>query len=561
MKEVALKLDRHRKPEYYQKRLSALRTERASFITHWKECAEFVSPRRGRFFIEDRNKGDKRWNSIINSRATQAHKIARAGLFAGTMSPARPWFKLETIDKGMMEYKPVKDWLEMSQRILYDIFQASNFYQVAPQLLGELILFGSSLMTHVDDFDNVARFYPHTVGSFYFIQNERQEIDGFVREYQMTTEQLISKFGLENVSSHVKEQYHQGNYDGWHSVVHFVDRNPDYDPNRKGKRFKKYRSVKYEPAQLQQDKNKFLSEGGFDTFPAYAPRWDVTGEDIYGTDCPVMTVLGDVKQLQVQERRKGQAIDKMVNPPLRGPMTIKGQPVSSMPGGLNIYDSTGEQGQLAPVYTVDPKLQELRADMDAVERRINEGLFVDLFKAITDMKGIQPRNQLEISERNAEKLIQLGPVLLRVHNEFLDKLIDRTFAQALAADILPPPPPELQGMVLRVNYVSTLAMAQRALAAQGVEQLTGYVMSMAEAFPEATIKFDAQQAIDEYAQIVGAPPRVTRSDDEVAALQKQRQEEQARQQQMAMASEAASTANQGADAVSKMVDAGKAASQ
>src|SRR3546814_5750401 len=64
----------------------------------YKELSEFIQPRRGRFFISDRNKGDRRYGKIINSKATQAHRIARSGMLAGTMSAARPWFGLQTPD-------------------------------------------------------------------------------------------------------------------------------------------------------------------------------------------------------------------------------------------------------------------------------------------------------------------------------------------------------------------------------------------------------------------------------------------------------------------------------
>jgi hypothetical protein len=46
------------------------------------------------------------------------------------------------------------------------------------------------------------------------------------------------------------------------------------------------------------------------------PRWDVTGNDPYGTGT-AFDAIGDIKQLQHETRRKAQAIDKMVDPPMR----------------------------------------------------------------------------------------------------------------------------------------------------------------------------------------------------------------------------------------------------
>ncbi len=98
--------------QYFQKRMGALRTERASFLPHYQDLSKFVQPMRGRFTTSDRNKGGSRYSAIINSRATQAHRIARAGLFAGTMSPTRPWSKFGIADDpDLNQFQPVKIWL------------------------------------------------------------------------------------------------------------------------------------------------------------------------------------------------------------------------------------------------------------------------------------------------------------------------------------------------------------------------------------------------------------------------------------------------------------------
>ena len=147
--------------DYKLKKMTAMERERESFISHYRELAEFIQPRRGRFLMQDRNKGDKRYQSIVNSRATVAHRIATSGLFAGTMSPTHPWFGLETPDPGMMRMPKVQEWIFQVTSILRRIFLASNLYEAVPVALGELLLFGTTAMSQVDDFENVARFYPH----------------------------------------------------------------------------------------------------------------------------------------------------------------------------------------------------------------------------------------------------------------------------------------------------------------------------------------------------------------------------------------------------------------
>lgn len=532
--------------DHYNKQLQALKNERQSFISHYQELSEFVKPRKGRFFISDRNKGDNRYQSIINSRATQALKIATAGMLAGTISPARPWFTLETDDPEMMEQMDVKLWLADVERVIRSIFFRSNFYGQSPAMLQELLLFGTGCMSHVDDFENVARFYAHTAGSYMIAQNEKYEIDTVYREFEWTTRQIVDEFGLENCSTGVRNAYDRSDYNSWWPVCHAVEPNDSYKSSGKMATNKLFRSVYFEPGNSGADRHKKLSDSGYDEFPFYVPRWELTDGDIYGTDCPGMTALGDIKGLQIMERRKAQAIDKMVAPPLTGPASLRASQVNTLPGGLVVFDGDDQRQQLRPIFEVKPQLADMRVDMEAVENRIDKAFFVDMFLAITNIEGIQPRNQLDLTQRNEERLLQLGPVLERIQTEWLGNLIDRTFNQAVRANILPPPPQILQSQPLRVRYISTLAMAQRQVAIQGIERLASFAGNLYQlGFQDAHMKFNAAQAVDEYAKAIGVPPTVIRSDEDVIAMQQQ----QAQQQQ----AEQAIMAAQGAADVAKTV--------
>lgn len=539
--------------DYFNRQTSAMRTERESFISHYRELAEFITPRKGRFFIEDRNKGDKRWSKIINSKATQAHRKARAGLQAGVMSAARPWFALETPDPDMMEFFPVKVWLYRVEQLMRAILNASNFYNMSPTLIGELLLFGTGAMLHVDDFEDVARFYTLTAGSYMIAQNERLAVQTLAREYEMTVGQMVAQFGRDRCSEQVRTKYDNGDYNVWYPVTHFIEKNPEADASKKSNEFMPFRSVYYEPGSEKSKKGEgFLLKSGFKTFPAYCPRWDVTGEDIYGTDCPAMQALGDIKGLQIQERRKAQGLDKMINPPLTGPAALRNVPVSSLPGGVTIYDGQPQGNKLAPIYQVNPPFGEMSLDMQRVERRIDEAFYVDLFLAITNMEGIQPKNQFELAQRDQERLLQLGPVLERMHGEFAGLMITRLFNQLVDNGLLTgvlAPPPELSNVNLKISYISTLAMAQRAVATRAIDDMAGFVAGLVgSGMTDATDKFDYDQAIDERAAVTGVPPRLIVPDEIVVQKRQKRMQQQQQAQAMAMAKEMAGTGKTLADA-------------
>jgi hypothetical protein len=75
------------------------------------------------------------------------------------------------------------------------------------------------------------------------------------------------------------------------------------------------------------------------------PRWDVTGNDPYGTGT-AFDAIGDIKQLQHETRRKAQAIDKMVDPPMIADIQLKNNPAALIPRGRDLCEWTwnGREG-------------------------------------------------------------------------------------------------------------------------------------------------------------------------------------------------------------------------
>jgi len=549
MKPLTSETDRASDRDYLMRRVSEMEREFSSFRDHYKELSEFIEPRRGRFFIDDRNRGDRRFKNIINNHGTLALRRAAAGMLAGVMSPSRPWFSLDTMDVASARDKEAQIWLDMLKRLTLMVLSKSNCYNMAPTMLRELLLFGVGCMTHVDDYEDVARFYTHTVGSYMISANSRQEVDTLARKVQMTAYQMVQKFGLENVSQAVRTNFDRSNYGAWHTVYHFIELNPFRDEQyaKLSSEALPFRSVYWEAnTKAAADKSLFLSRKGFKGFPAYVPRWEVTGEDIYATNCPGMTNLGDVKQLQLQEREKAKAIAKAGSPPLQGPPSLRNRPISNLPGGITL--NTGTNGKIETMYNVDPRIQEMLFDIDATKRRISEGFFVDLFMAITDMAGVQPKNQLQLSQVNEERLLQIGPVLEQIHGEWLSRMVSRVIQQVLEADLMPPPPKSLQGKELNIEFVSALAMAQRSVATGAIERTVFFAGQLSQSGWDMRHKVDADYALDEYSALVGAPPQLIKPTEEAQQQRQQEAQQMAQQQMLEQGAQAANIAKMASDA-------------
>jgi hypothetical protein len=523
----------------YNKRLEAMKSERSSFIPYYGELSDYHLAHRGRFLASDRNKGHKRNTGQINNSSRLASRTLASGMMAGITSPARPWFRLSSGDKALDDAAAVKAWLHSVQMIMYRVYSSSNIYNVLHQLYSELGVFGTSVMGIYHDFDNVIWAKHYTVGSYMIGADGKNVIDSFYREYQVTVGQLVKQFGIENTSPHVTSMWNNGNSEAWIDIVHLIEPNDTRDNYKVDAKNKKYRSVYYEKSKGKGvDEDKFLRESGFDTFPIMSPRWDIAGEDIYATDCPGMLALGDTKALQLAERRKYQAIDKMVSPPLQGDVTLRNQMKGDTPSPNEVvWHSGGQDSGLTSIYgNYKPDIAVIISEIEKVESRISTTFYEDLFLMLaqSDRRQITAR---EVAEKHEEKLLMLGPVLERLHDELLDPLIDRTFDILQGAGVLPPPPPELQNKELSVEYVSILAQAQRLVNTGAIDRIVEFTSMASQIWPSARHKINANQSIDLYAEALGVDPAIVVSDvdaqamadAEAAAAQQQMQADQVAQ--------------------------------
>jgi len=514
--------------------------ERSSFDSHWRDIADYIAPRKSRFDITDVNRGDKRNQKIIDSTATLALRTMQAGMMSGITSPARPWFRLTTPDPNLAEFGPVKEWLHFVTNRMGTSFLRSNLYNALPNVYGYLGLHGTACMMIEEDFKDVmhARVFP--TGSYCIAADSKGRVNVFSREFRMTVRQVIEVFAemkdgkpmWDNISQTVKNQYDQGNYEAWVDVCHMIVPNDDYKINSISGKEKKFSSCYFERSsgQSDNDQRKFLREAGYDYFPILAPRWETIGEDVYATNCPGMIAIPDVKQLQVVERRIAQAIEKMVNPPMVAPASMKNSAATILPGGITYADIRDGQQGFRPAHEVRAPLAEIENKQVQVRERIRRAFFEDLFLMLaqSDRRQITAR---EIDERHEEKLLALGPVLEQLNQDLLDPLIDISFDIHVKQGLIPPPPEELDGVGLKVEYVSMMAQAQKYVGRAGIDTFAGFCAQLMQVAPEIKDKLKMDQFVDVYGDITGVPPTLIATDEEAAAIREDRASQQQQAQQ------------------------------
>jgi hypothetical protein len=543
-------------------RLAGLRVNRYSWWVHWRELADYVLPRRYKWLItpNQASRGSPVNQHIIDSTGTLAARNCAAGMLTGTTNPTKQWFRLKINKIDSTQTGPVSLWLAECERLLRAIFQSSNFYQSMATFYFDLVVFGTATIIIYDDYENVICCYNPCAGEFFVDNSSNGKCTVFYREFVLTVAQLVDQFGIENCSPNVQQSFREGNTRLTREILvgHGIEPNDKRDLGFP-EEFK-FRELYWE---LGSQSSLFLRKRGYYENPLIPGRWDLVGNDPYGRS-PAMDALGDVKQLQQETRRKAQAIDKTVNPPMVADIQLKNQPASLLPGGVTYvtgFSTSGKPG-FASVYDMKFPVGEITEDLNEVKERIRKIFFNDIFQIISQFETRSNVSATEIDARRAEGMLMIGPVLQRLMSETLPNAIDRVFSIASRKGILPPPPEELQGGEhIDVEFVSMLAQAQEAAAAAGIERVFGITGNIAGVDPAIMDVVDYDYGVMKYSTLLNNDPKLIRSPDAIAAIRAQRQEQQ---QQVAMAQQAetASKLAGGAETLSNIdVGGGRSALQ
>jgi hypothetical protein len=531
--------------EHADNLLIAMKTDRYSWWVHWREISDYLIPRRYKWLITPNqgNRGSPINQRIVDNTGTIALRVLAAGMMSGITSPGRPWFKLQTNNTELNDNSEVKLWLAECERRMETVFAESNFYTSLATVYGDLGAFGTGVMIIYQDYDDVIRCYNTCAGEYFLQNDDRQDVSIMAREFVLTCKQVAEMFGIENCSATVKQAVENGGAALTREIIigHLIEPNDDMVPDAPGVKGMEWREIYWERGTGQ---NTLLRVRGFQQKPFIAPRWDIVGNDAYGRS-PGMDALGDLKQLQVEQKRKAQAIDKHVNPPMLADVSLKNEPASMLPGGVTYVTGTASGVGFRPVYEIAPDFSGLVEDIKEVQARIKATFFNDLFMMISQLDTV--RTATEIDARKEEKLIQLGPVLERFENEALDPAINCLFDIMLRGGLFPPVPRELSGQRIKVEYISMLAEAQKAASTASVERLAQFVGNLAGAVPGALDNIDWDEMIDEYADMLGVSPKIVQATAKVMQIRNQRNQQNA--QQMALQNSLAAV--QGAQGLSQ----------
>lgn len=545
-------------------------SRRRRHLPKWKEAVRFVDPSRARWTGADTDDPTKSRSAIIDETATWCHGVAVAGNVSGMASPGRPWFQLRLGDYSLNQKGSVKAWLRTMRTAVLTIFERSNFYQQLGEMFGDELIVANAPLGIFEDPDpsKYMRFEVPPIGSWAIAQDGAGRPIVFQRELTKTIRQLLNEFGEANVSSRVKMRaQEQGGLSDTVEVRHMILPNPDYIPESMVVTRLPYQEVYWEhlvgsglagrdpgipsagTGTGGRHHEKPLKRSGYHEFPYALARGRRNIEDTYGVNCETYNALASIKQLQVQEDKVLLGLELEVEPPMLAGSGVDRRHLSIVPGTQTKDAGVDGSGGSRPLYQVKLDYEALEAKSEQVRMRIKRAYKVDVFQTVLSDDRSQRATATEIDETRREALQALGPSLQRHSDDVFDVVVDRAMAiilrrselawQTGEPSLVPPPPEELRGQEIRIQYISEIAQAQQAQGLMSIERVVDFGTRYSQFQPEALDRLDVDEIMERYADSAGVDPSVIRDLDEAIDIRNRRAQAQ---QEAAMREQAAGMA-------------------
>lgn len=531
-----------------EQRINMLRAWRTSWMMNYQLLETYLLPRRGIFINtamptpNSMNRGSPINQAIVDPCGTYAMRRCAAGIMSNEMSPSRQWFKLKPalFDREKAEPDAI-EWFEEVEDRIDTVMSRSNFYDSAAQMFEDLVTFGTAPMIIYEDDEDLIRCYTPCCGEYFVTSSSANRVETIARTFVMTISAIVEMFQLENCPPEVQQLWRDkgGALEMERVVAHIIEPNSEIQapgmPQDAGVvpgGFTWRESYWIWGASSEWP----LSLAGFHDQPHLVPRWAVTSNDAYGRSVG-MDVMPDIIQLQVETARKGEAIDKMVRPPMLASIDMKNEPASILPGKITYVNTLGADKGMRPAYTVNPPLEDMKEDLKEIQMRIKEGFFNDLFMQLEQVT--KQMTAFEVSARNQEKLQVLGPVVERLQNEALAPAIKRVFRIMERKGVLPPLPPSLAGVPIGIEYVGVLALAQKAASSASLERFAQVMNAQQQFDPTVADLWDRDVWAREVAEDLFLKKKILKSPEQVLAIRAQRAKEEQAAKIMGAAQQAA----------------------
>lgn len=535
-----------------------LKGQRGNFESYWQSLHDY-------FYIEANDINNSYYpgtelsvDSLWDSTTLESADVLASGFMNYLTPPTSKWFSLKSKNPELADNKAVSTFLqEVAEQVSYTLNKSNFNNQIISNYKGSGVYGTSTIITEGDDWTD-ARFRSMPIKNVCLKESFTGEVIGYFIEFEFTAEQAALKWGIEKLSDDMKAELaptatpkHQN-----HPFVLYIAERFKRDIRKTDKS-----NLPIEAVWIDEAAKLTVDEGGYYEMPVACHRFDKRMGIPWGYS-PAMKALPFARLLNAAAKTNLRSMMKATDPAVAVPDNAFLMPFNQNPRAVNYYKKGKMQGGRNDIFSFgtfgDPK-----AGMAAVEyysSQVKAIMFNDTFLAFNQIT--KEMNNPEIAERINEKMTLLGPAVGRYISEMLNPTIIRTIGILSRKGKLPKAPDEfMMSPEYEIDLISQLAQAQRRSELNALMTGLQLVGSMAETVPSVLDKINSDEVVDLAWDIIGAPAKALRSDEELDAIRESNAEQAKQAQSMALAQQGADVVNTGADVDLKLANAQKASKE
>lgn len=491
-----------------------LKSDRGNFEQQWQDIKELVRPN-AQDFNRQSFAGDQRVLKIFDTTAGKCNRELASGLHSFSCSPTDRWFNLTIGNKYKMTRSPkVRGWLEHASDTIYRHYSkpSANHKTSIHEAMLDLGAFGTAVIYQDIDLKNRSlTFQCFPLASCLISENANGIVDTLYRMVEFSKRQAIQEFGEDNLPQEIKDEKNQ---DKIFKFCHAVYPREGRDASKKDAKNKKFASC-----WVSKEYKKIVKEHGFNYFPYHCPRWTKIAGELYGRS-PAMDCLPDIKMVNEMKKTLLKSAQKKVDPPLIIDNDGFLLPISTAPGGMIYRDSS--EGKVEPLLTggdIEIGIEILQQPRE----HIGQCFFVDWMRM---QKEDVQMTATEVLDRRDEKLRLMAPMLGRLEGELYSPMLELSYFHLAMLGEIDDPPAELAGERIIIEYVSPAARAQMGSKVTMMNTTLQELAQIAPVAPTVFDRFNFDKYVDVVCELRGVTMEILRSDEELAALRKERKDQE-----------------------------------
>lgn len=512
----------------YQRIFNTLQMTYKQKESTYRDIRDLLAPGTG-IFDNDEDFENKRINymKLLDSEPTTFLDTTVAGLYGGLINPASRWFDIG-VDKSSpvyrdMGYYEIGQLTEGIKEFLYYLFNKTNFYTAMRGVINEWVRYGIGCMLVEERDWDLIFFNPMTIGEYYLGIDADGKYTKMARYFKMTPDKLIQAFGKDNVPQKVIEDFQTGKLDVNYEIKHLIMPNPKDGliPSH----FKFVDLYWMEDCGCCEGPH-YLRKSGFRSNPIVVFSWERKNPR---TVYPIgigEKMLGDIKELQQTVKFLNIHKAFLAAPALAMHTSMGKKPV--LPGSV-FYTDQDPTKVASEIYRVNAYISELEDSRTRLLDKIRKMSYAEILLLFAQRDKGQMTAR-EVTALTNEQMMLLAPVFLQAKSG-LESVFNRVLDICLRRGLLSRVAPNFDKNQLKVEFLSSIAKAQRMAEIGSIQDLISYVGALGQIKPGALDFINEDAIVIDVAERLGNASKIN-SEERVAQLRQAQAEAQQAQAEL-----------------------------